>query len=135
MDRWQAETGQRVDDMALIEALRSDAFYVGALGSGRNQTTRKHRLAEHFGLTAAELSQLHGPVGLALGAKTPAEVAVAIMAEIVQVRNTASATSAIQTSAACQATLPSFDTVFGLDAARTALAGPAKKLHPGVGLE
>lgn len=127
MDKWQAETGQRVDDMALFEALRSDAFYVGALGSGRNQTARKHRLAEHFGLTTAELSQLHGPVGLALGARKPAE--------IVQVKNTASATSAIQTSAACQATLPSFDTVFGLGAARTARAGPSKKLHPGEGLE
>jgi len=77
----------KLDDMALIEALQSSAFYVGALGSRRNQETRKQRLAEHFDLTDAELARLHGPVGLALGAKTPAEIAVSILAEIVQVKN------------------------------------------------
>lgn len=77
----------KLDDMALIEALRSNAFYVGALGSRRNQAARKRRLAEHFDLSAAELARLHGPVGLALGAKTPAEIAVSIVAEIVQVKN------------------------------------------------
>jgi len=77
----------KLDDMALLEALKSAAFYVGALGSRRNQETRKQRLAEHFDLSAGELARLHGPVGLALGAKTPAEIAVAIVAEIVQVKN------------------------------------------------
>jgi xanthine dehydrogenase accessory factor len=77
----------KLDDMALIEALQSNAFYVGALGSRRNQATRKRRLAEHFDLSAAQLDRLHGPVGLALGAKTPAEIAVSIVAEIVQVKN------------------------------------------------
>jgi len=77
----------KLDDMALLEALRSDAFYVGALGSRRNQATRKQRLAEHFDLTAEELARLHGPVGLFIGAKTPAEIAVSVMAEIVQVKN------------------------------------------------
>ena len=77
----------KLDDMALIEALQSNAFYVGALGSRRNQAARKRRLAEHFDLGAAELARLHGPVGLALGAKTPAEIAVSIVAEIVQVKN------------------------------------------------
>lgn len=77
----------KLDDMALLAALQSDAFYVGALGSRRNQETRKKRLAEHFDLSADELARLHGPVGLALGAKTPAEIAVAIMAELVQVKN------------------------------------------------
>ena len=77
----------KLDDMALLEALKSEAFYVGALGSRRNQATRKQRLSEHFDLTAGELGRLHGPVGLALGAKTPAEIAVAIVAEIVQVKN------------------------------------------------
>ncbi|MBT9507669.1 XdhC family protein [Rhodoferax sp.] len=77
----------KLDDMALLEALHSNAFYVGALGSRRNQDTRKKRLAEHFDLTAEELSRLHGPVGLALGAKTPAEIAVSIVAEMVQVKN------------------------------------------------
>ena len=79
----------KLDDMALIEALASDAFYVGALGSRRNQHARKSRLSEHFGLTEAQLSRLHGPVGLVLGARTPAEIAVSIVAEIVQVKNTA----------------------------------------------
>lgn len=77
----------KLDDMALIEALQSSAFYVGALGSRRNQALRKDRLAQHFDLSAEELSRLHGPVGLALGAKTPAEIAVAIVAEIIQVKN------------------------------------------------
>jgi xanthine dehydrogenase accessory factor len=77
----------KLDDMALMEALRSDAFYVGALGSARNQATRKKRLAEHFELTDAELSRLHGPVGLRIGAKTPAEIAVSVMAQIVERKN------------------------------------------------
>lgn len=77
----------KLDDMALLEALKSAAFYVGALGSQRNQEARKQRLAEHFDLSQDELDRLHGPVGLRLGGKTPAEIAVAILAEIVQVRN------------------------------------------------
>jgi len=77
----------KLDDMALLEALRTDAFYVGALGSRRNQATRKQRLAEHFDLTAAELARLHGPVGLFIGAKTPAEIAVSVVAQIIQVKN------------------------------------------------
>lgn len=77
----------KLDDMALIEALQSAAFYVGALGSKRNQGARKQRLAEHFDLSVEALTRLHGPVGLALGAKTPAEIAVAIVAEIVQIKN------------------------------------------------
>jgi len=77
----------KLDDMALLEALGSDAFYVGALGSRRNQEARKKRLAEHFGLTAAQLARLHGPVGLRIGARTPAEIAVSIVAEIIQVKN------------------------------------------------
>ena len=79
----------KLDDMALMEALTSDAFYVGALGSQRNQTKRKQRLAEHFDLNDAQLERLHGPVGLRIGARTPAEIAVSILAEIIQVKNTA----------------------------------------------
>ncbi|MCA3236586.1 MAG: XdhC family protein [Curvibacter sp.] len=79
----------KLDDMALLEGLKSAAFYVGALGSRRNQAARKKRLAEHFDLSADELVRLHGPVGLAIAARTPAEIAVAILAEIVQVKNAA----------------------------------------------
>jgi xanthine dehydrogenase accessory factor len=77
----------KLDDMALLEALNSEAFYVGALGSRRNQQARKQRLAEHFGLSADALARLHGPVGLNIGAKTPAEIAVSVVAEIIQVKN------------------------------------------------
>lgn len=77
----------KLDDMALIEALRSGAFYVGALGSVRSQAARRQRLAEHFELSQAELGRLHGPVGLSIGALTPAEIAVAIIAQIIQVKN------------------------------------------------
>lgn len=80
----------KLDDMALLEALRSNAFYVGALGSRRNQGSRKKRLAEHFGLSDVELARLHGPVGLALGSRTPAEIAVSIVAEIIQAKNSVS---------------------------------------------
>jgi xanthine dehydrogenase accessory factor len=79
----------KLDDMALLEALKSAAFYVGALGSARNQATRKQRLAEHFDLSDEELSRLYGPVGLAIGAKTPAEIAVSIVAQMVEVKNMA----------------------------------------------
>lgn len=77
----------KLDDMALLEALTSDAFYVGALGSARNQVARKQRLAEHFGLSPAQLARLHGPVGLRIGAKTPAEIAVSVVAQIVEIKN------------------------------------------------
>jgi xanthine dehydrogenase accessory factor len=76
----------KLDDMALLEALKSPAFYVGALGSRGNTSKRKERLAL-FDLSADEIAKLHGPVGLDIGAKTPAEIAVSILAEIVAVRS------------------------------------------------
>jgi xanthine dehydrogenase accessory factor len=80
----------KLDDMALMEALQSDAFYVGALGSRRNQASRKERMMEHFSMTVEQLARLHGPVGLNINAKTPAEIAVSIVAEIIAVKNTLS---------------------------------------------
>jgi xanthine dehydrogenase accessory factor len=71
--------------MALLEALKSDAFYVGALGSSRTNAKRRERLAM-FDLTAEQIARLHGPVGLDIGSKTPAEIAVSILAELVQLR-------------------------------------------------
>ena len=76
----------KLDDMVLLEALKSPAFYVGALGSRGNTAKRKERLAL-FDLSAAEIGRLHGPIGLDLGSKTPAEIAVSIVAEIVAVKN------------------------------------------------
>ncbi|MES2756750.1 MAG: XdhC family protein [Pseudomonadota bacterium] len=71
----------KLDDMALLEALKSPAFYVGALGSRANTARRKERLLE-FDLTARQIDRLHGPAGLYIGASTPAEMAISMLAEI-----------------------------------------------------
>ncbi len=76
----------KLDDMALLEALKSPAFYVGALGSKANNAKRRERLAM-FDLTAREIDRLHGPVGLGIGSRTPPEIAVAILAHLIAVRN------------------------------------------------
>ena len=76
----------KLDDMVLLEALRSPAFYIGALGSRGNTSKRKERLAL-FDLTPTEIDRLHGPIGLDIGSRTPAEIAISILAEIVSVRN------------------------------------------------
>lgn len=76
----------KLDDMALLEALKSPAFYVGAIGSKKNNDARRRRLAE-FDLSPDEIARLHGPVGLKLGSKTPPEIAIAILAEMTAVRN------------------------------------------------
>ncbi|HWI12953.1 MAG TPA: XdhC family protein [Burkholderiales bacterium] len=76
----------KLDDMALLEALKSPAFYVGAIGSRKNNDARRKRLAE-FDLSRAEIDRLHGPVGLKIGSKTPPEIAVAILAEMTAIRN------------------------------------------------
>ncbi|MBL8517765.1 MAG: XdhC family protein [Betaproteobacteria bacterium] len=77
----------KLDDMALLTALKSEAFYVGAVGSKQTTADRKARLAEHFDLTQAELARLHGPVGLPIGSRTPPEIAIAILADLVAARN------------------------------------------------
>jgi xanthine dehydrogenase accessory factor len=76
----------KIDDLALLEALKSPAFYVGALGSRLNTAKRRERLAM-FDLSEAELDRLHGPVGLRIGSKTPPEIAVSILAELTAVRH------------------------------------------------
>ena len=75
----------KLDDMALMEALKSSAFYVGALGSKINTQKRKERLLE-FDVTKAQVEKLYGPVGLHIGALTPPEIAVSIMAEVIAVK-------------------------------------------------
>jgi xanthine dehydrogenase accessory factor len=75
----------KLDDLALLEALKSTAFYVGALGSRANNDKRRQRLAE-FDLSPAEIAKLHGPVGLKLGGKTPPEIAIAILAEMTAIK-------------------------------------------------
>ena len=74
----------KLDDPALIAALRSQAFYVGCLGSKRTHAKRLERLAA-AGVTEAEVARLHAPVGLDIGARNPAEIALSVMAEITQV--------------------------------------------------
>jgi xanthine dehydrogenase accessory factor len=76
----------KLDDLVLLEALKSPAFYIGALGSRVNTAKRKERLLM-FDLTPEQTDRLHGPIGLHLGSKTPAEIAVSILAEVVAVRN------------------------------------------------
>jgi xanthine dehydrogenase accessory factor len=75
----------RVDDMALMEALKTDAFYIGAMGSVNTSAARRARLPE-LGLSAAEIDRLHAPIGYQINSKTPAEIAIAIMAEMTEVR-------------------------------------------------
>lgn len=75
----------KLDDLALMEALKTPAFYVGALGSRRNNDARRRRLLQ-FDVSEAEIAQLKGPVGLNLGGKTPPEIALSIVAEMTAVR-------------------------------------------------
>ena len=75
----------KLDDPALESALKSDAFYIGALGSRRTHAKRKERLAE-VGITDEMFARVHGPVGLNIGAKSPAEIAVSILGQIIEVR-------------------------------------------------
>ena len=74
----------KLDDPALAAALRSDCFYIGALGSRRNHAGRCARLKEE-GFSDSDLARIHGPIGLAIGAVSPAEVAISIAAEMTQI--------------------------------------------------
>jgi len=77
----------KLDDLALLDALQTKAFYVGAIGSRRNSEARRQRMIEHFGYTEESIAKLRGPVGIYIGSKTPPEVAVSVMAEILAVKN------------------------------------------------
>jgi xanthine dehydrogenase accessory factor len=77
----------KLDDLALMEALRSPAFYVAAIGSRSNNRKRRERLMQHFDMTEKEVNRLHGPAGLYIGSKTPPEIALSILAELVAVKN------------------------------------------------
>ncbi|MDM0076565.1 XdhC family protein [Variovorax sp. J2P1-59] len=77
----------KLDDLALLEALNSEAFYVGAIGSRRNAEARRERMIDHFDQTEASLARLRGPIGIYIGSKTPPEIAVSVMAEILAVKN------------------------------------------------
>ena len=76
----------RIDDMGLMEALKTDAFFVGAMGSTRTSAKRRERLLQ-LDLTEAQIDRLHAPVGLPLGSKTPAEIALAILAQLAALRS------------------------------------------------
>jgi xanthine dehydrogenase accessory factor len=76
----------KLDDLALLEALKSPAFYVGALGSRANNAKRRERLHE-FDLSDAQIARLHGPIGLYIGSRTPPEIAISILAEVTAVKN------------------------------------------------
>ncbi|HEY6924800.1 MAG TPA: XdhC family protein [Steroidobacteraceae bacterium] len=88
----------KIDDPALVVALRSDAFYIGALGSRRTHVKRIERLLA-AGFDAAAISRIRGPVGLAIGARTPAEIAISIMAEITAVLRHAALANRVQSAA------------------------------------
>ena len=80
----------KLDDLALLEALNSDALYVGAIGSRRNDEARRARMIEHFDQTEESLASLRGPIGIFIGSKTPPEIAVSVMAEVLALKNAVS---------------------------------------------
>lgn len=77
----------RLDDLTMLEAVRTEAFYIGAMGSQRTSHKRRERLAKIGGLDALALARIHAPIGLNLGSKTPAEIALAVMADILREAN------------------------------------------------
>jgi xanthine dehydrogenase accessory factor len=77
----------KLDDLALLQALDTEAFYIGAIGSRKNNAARRQRMIDHFEQTEASLKTLRGPIGIYIGSKTPPEIAVSIMAEVLAVKN------------------------------------------------
>jgi xanthine dehydrogenase accessory factor len=90
----------KIDDPALVAALRSEAFYIGALGSRRNHERRLQRLAAEHGFNENQLARIHGPIGINIGAVSQAEIAVSIIAEITQTLRQGSGESAEKAAAA-----------------------------------
>ena len=97
----------KLDDLALMEALKSPAFYVGAIGSRANNARRRERLLQ-FDVSAEQLARLHAPIGLYIGSKTPAEIAISILAELTAVKN--GVPDALQIQHAAALTPPTTDT-------------------------
>lgn len=89
----------RMDDLTLMEAIHTPAFYIGAMGSLRNSARRRQRLQQIAEFTPLELERIHAPIGLPLGSKTPAEIALAVMAAIVQQKNRLPAADGISAAA------------------------------------
>lgn len=77
----------RIDDLAMMEAVRTDAFYIGVMGSLQTSQKRFERLRRIGGLGEAELARIHAPIGLNLGSRTPSEIALAVLADIVRIRS------------------------------------------------
>lgn len=77
----------RMDDLTLMEGVRTEAFYLGAMGSARNSANRLARLKKTGGLSDDDIRRIRAPVGMQIGSKTPAEIALAVMADIVLVKN------------------------------------------------
>lgn len=88
----------RIDDFTMMEAVNLPAFYIGAMGSHRNSERRKERLARTGDLEPEQLARIHAPVGMDIGSKTPSEIALSIMADIVQYKNGVKAADIITVS-------------------------------------
>jgi xanthine dehydrogenase accessory factor len=96
----------KLDDLALMEALKSPAFYVGALGSRSNNAKRRKRL-EEFDVSPQQIARLHGPIGVYIGSRTPPEIAISILAEITAVKNGVALPEIAQVAKAKEALGPS----------------------------
>lgn len=83
----------RMDDLTLMEAVNTPAFYIGAMGSALNSARRLERLKRIAELTDTDLAKIHAPIGLNIGSKTPAEIALSVMADIISHKNNAEAES------------------------------------------
>ena len=77
----------RIDELTMMEAVNTPAFYLGVMGSAKNSAKRRQRLVEFGGLNSDELSRIQAPVGMRIGSKTPAEIALSVMADVVRVKN------------------------------------------------